>query len=519
MQEHTKTLFLSSLAKIFRKQLKLPGRLLQFLPREMRAFVSLLLGVTAILLIAVPVVADSQARIVRLSELEGDVQIDRDVGQGFETAVMNLPITQGTKLRAGYDGFAEIEFEDGSTLRFTPGTIVEISQLVLRDSGAKATTVNVLDGVAYVNYEGTKNDEFLLTFGDQKVPLIKSEHVRLEVGHSKARLSVLGGATVQADGPNGTAQVERKRAVTFAMDSQALPSPPTAVTKMQYDAWDERQFEYHERYAENGKYRNSPYAFGMSDLNYFGYFVNSSVCGLVWRPFFASATWDPFLNGSWAWFPSFGYSWVSSYPWGWMPYHFGSWQMCPGYGWSWQPGGTWAGLDNCPLLPRHPKLIPPPPPHEPGRRTGPAETRLIPIDVLPVTRLVIRNDSAGLGIPRGAIGDLNKISRHVDRNGPVNVVFYAASPGGVHQVYFVGANAGSNAPGRQSSGSANVSGGQHSGSGTTNPAGGGWHPSPGAGGSPPSRSSQSSSGSTPSSGSGSQAGGGSTSRPSAGPPK
>src|SRR5215472_3776273 len=210
MQEHTKTLFLSSLAKIFRKQLKPPGRLLQFLPWEMRAFVSLLLGVTAILLIAVPVVADSQARIVRLSELEGDVQIDPDIGQGFETAVMNLPITQGTKLRAGYDGFAEIEFEDGSTLRFTPGTIVEISQLVLRDSGAKATTVNVLDGVAYVNYEGTKNDEFLLTFGDQKVPLIKSEHVRLEVGHSKARLSVLGGATVQADGPNGTAQVERK---------------------------------------------------------------------------------------------------------------------------------------------------------------------------------------------------------------------------------------------------------------------------------------------------------------------
>ena len=94
-------------------------------------------------LLAVPSFADSQARIVRLSYTEGDVQIDRNAGQGFEKAFLNLPIIQGAKLRAGHDGFAEVEFEDGSTLRITPGTMVVFPQLVLRDSGTKVSSVDL----------------------------------------------------------------------------------------------------------------------------------------------------------------------------------------------------------------------------------------------------------------------------------------------------------------------------------------------------------------------------------------
>src|SRR2546425_7353612 len=99
------------------------------------------LAALACSLLAVPSFADSQARIVRLSQAEGDVQIDRNTGQGYEKAVVNLPITQGTKLRAGDGARAEIEFEDGSTLRITPGTVVEFSQMALRDSGARVSAL------------------------------------------------------------------------------------------------------------------------------------------------------------------------------------------------------------------------------------------------------------------------------------------------------------------------------------------------------------------------------------------
>jgi hypothetical protein len=491
------------LMKDSRQQIEAFERLFRFLLQQMRALFILLLGSSAIVMVAYPAVADSRARIVRLSALEGDVQIDRAAGQGFEKAVMNLPIVEGAKFRTGYDGFAEIELEDGSTVRFTPGSSLEISRLVLLDSGAKGTTVNVLDGVVYVNYEGTKDDEFLLTFGDQKVPLVKSEHVRLEVGHSKARLSVLGGAPLQALGPSSQTEIGKKRAVTFAMDGQTPPGPETSVTKMQYDAWDEQQFQYHERYAKNGKYRTPPYAFGFSDLNYFGSFFNSSVCGLVWRPYLVSASWDPFTNGSWVQFPNLGYSWVSWYPWGWMPYHSGSWQMCPGYGWSWQPSQTWVPLNYCVHSKRlcnpdkHPQ-----PAREPAEYTGSRKPALSPIpDVIRARRFLIRNDSAGLGIPRGSIADLKGVSREIQRHGPMNAVIYT-SPGSVHDTRVITVHGESGQAWRQqgsgsqtavgnnqhaNSGNTNSASGnnQHVNSGNTNSATGGSHGSQGGNSTPP----------------------------------
>src|SRR2546425_12818613 len=116
------------------------------------------------LLLTLPASADSQVRIVRLSQVDGTVQADRNTGQGFEKAFLNMPVTQGMKLRTNADGRAEIEFEHGSTLRMVPHTIVVFPELSLRDSGTKATAVNIQDGTSYVNFTGKKDDEVTLIF-------------------------------------------------------------------------------------------------------------------------------------------------------------------------------------------------------------------------------------------------------------------------------------------------------------------------------------------------------------------
>ena len=84
---------------------------------------------------ALPAMAESQVRIVRLSDVKGTVQIDKNSGLGFENAFANLPITQGTQLRTRDNGRAEVEFEDGSTLRIIPNTTVEFDRLGLSDDG------------------------------------------------------------------------------------------------------------------------------------------------------------------------------------------------------------------------------------------------------------------------------------------------------------------------------------------------------------------------------------------------
>jgi hypothetical protein len=77
-------------------------------------------------------------RIVRLSQVNGEVQLDRQTGRGFEAAFANLPIAQGGRLRTG-DGVAEVEFEDNSSLRLTPRSLVEFPVLSLRAPSTSAS--------------------------------------------------------------------------------------------------------------------------------------------------------------------------------------------------------------------------------------------------------------------------------------------------------------------------------------------------------------------------------------------
>src|SRR5437879_9269343 len=140
---------------------------------------AVLTAVAVFLLASVPAFPDSQVRTVRLSYVEGGVQIARGSAQQFEKAMVNLPITQSTQLRTAQDGRAEVEFEDGSTIRLAPNSSIEFPQLVLRDSGGKASSVEVSKGMIYVDFSAEKNDEFVVQFGKEKLALSHSAHLRV----------------------------------------------------------------------------------------------------------------------------------------------------------------------------------------------------------------------------------------------------------------------------------------------------------------------------------------------------
>jgi hypothetical protein len=381
--------------------------------------IKLLIAVAAAtsLLLTVPAFADSQARVVRLSEVQGDVQVDRNAGQGLEKAFLNLPITQGVKLQTGKDGRAEVEFEDGSTLRVTPETVISFPQLSLRDSGAKVSTVHLQEGSAYVNFAGSKDDEFTLTFAHEKLALAHSAHLRLEMGDADATLAVFNGE-VQVQGDAGTVAVSKNHTAQFDLTDDDHYELAKSVEPDPFDQWDKEQNQYHQQYASNSYSSYSPYAYGTNDLNYYGSFSNVPGYGNVWQPYFAGAGWDPFMNGAWAFTPGFGYGWVSGYPWGWTPYHYGSWVYLPTSGWGWLPGGTWTGWSTPRIVHPPANFLPPQPPSNPGHGTvvvnrGPAPVQL----GRSFNRMEIAKNSAGLGIPRGGIKNLNQLSGTVQQQG------------------------------------------------------------------------------------------------------
>lgn len=378
-------------------------------------FPKILLAVLFTVLASLSALADSHVRIVRLSYIEGGVQISRGAAGAYEKAIVNLPITEGAKLKTA-DGRAEVEFEDGSTLRLVADSTVEFSQLSLRDSGAKVSAVNVTSGTAYVNFTGTKNDEFSVRFEDKKIMLARAAHLRIILGDEDSSVAVFKGL-IQVDNPSVTIDVKKNQTVSFDLDTNQYKVAKN-IQETPYDSWDDQQNEYHTRYAAKSYNSYSPYAYGTTDLSYYGNFFNAPGYGMMWQPYLAGAGWDPFMDGAWAFNSGFGFGWVSAYPWGWTPYHSGAWIFLPGYGWAWQPGGAWNNWYSQPVVRNAPKSFVAP--HAPAGGTNTVVVNRGPASSFTGNKLIVRNNSAGLGVPRGQFGNMAKVSQKAQQHGTVS---------------------------------------------------------------------------------------------------
>jgi hypothetical protein len=383
---------------------------------------------------------DSHVRIVRLSEVKGALQLDRKTGNGFEPTMPNMPIVEGAKLRTA-EGYAEVEFEDNSTLRVAPQSLVEFPLLALRSSGAKASTVNVVRGMVYVNLQSTKDNEFALVAGGKKMAVAPSTHLRMMVESGKTVVSVFNGS-VEVQRGSETTLVTKKQSLTLGGDEVTVAKK---IEEQPYDAWDKESNDYHARYSQANAFAGSGSSYGLSDLNYYGNFISAPGFGSFWQPYLVSAGWSPYATGVWALYPGAGYSFVSPYPWGWLPYHSGAWSFYPGYGWGWQPGGNWNGLNNvvgggvvgggaqttgtlrAPLRPAAPAV-------------GAATPSLMVAGDRPMAfsqqdkagNFVFQKDSAGLGVPRGSLGNLSKVSNQVGQHGSATMQVYAVAPSFSH---------------------------------------------------------------------------------------
>jgi len=397
-------------------------------------------AVLAAAFLVVSASGESKARIVRLSIVQGTVQFDRAAGNGFDKAFINLPVIESSRLKTGNDGRAEVEFEDGSALRLAPNSEVDFIRLALGDDGQKLSTVQLVSGTVYANLHpknaGQKaGDQFLLNFDRESVTVLQTAHFRVQLGDARATLAVFKGK-VSVTSPTGQIDVSQKHSATIertkndptkkdlAKNDVANSDPAkknTFVIASNYkddpsDDWDRQQTDYHDRYASaGGSSLSSPYGYGMSDLSYYGNFTTVPGYGFVWKPYFMDASWSPFQDGGWAFYPGAGYMWVSGYPWGWMPYNYGNWAFAPGYGYFWQPG-NWNTWNAFPLVVNAPaRMIMPTAPasgHQTvmvGRGLGANPAGDAP------PRLTINPGSAGFGVPRGSVDHLNRLAKTMER--------------------------------------------------------------------------------------------------------
>ena len=317
-----------------------------------------------VLLCALPALADSKVRIVRISYVEGDVQLDRGDGHGFIRAFQNMPVIEGVRLRTRSDARAEVEFEDGGTLRLVPDSLVNFEELRTGNSGEKITRVDVQQGTLYADLKDHDHDQLAFTFAQQELTLRHSSRFRINIDKEQLKVAVFRGE-VELQRHNAE-RVKIKKNETLAID---LNEPERyylskGIVEEPHDYWD-REREGQRVEAEN-RYRSRTYPvstvyYGYDDLSPYGSWVAVPTYGYVWRPYNVAFGWDPFAYGAWVYYPGFGYVWNSAYPWGWTPYRYGSWIFINNRGWCWR-GGPRVNITNINIINAPPAYVAPRPP-------------------------------------------------------------------------------------------------------------------------------------------------------------
>lgn len=338
------------------------------------------------------------ARAVRLSYVDGQVQLSMGNTVLASRALANTPLFEGTQITTSDDGRAEVQFEDGSVARVSPNSTLTLA--VLRQQGDATETQLVLDsGLGYFEFQGdTPTDHMQIRFGGAAVVTSGFSVLRVDLDEPPGEIAVFSGnARVEGAGNLSMDLHGGENAKLNAAD----PGDYTLAETIEPDSWDAWNSDRDQALTSEEAERtqatasepnsNNP---AWSDLDANGNWYNVPGQGYVWSPYDAmNSGWEPYGCGNWVFSPGYGYTWVSCEPWGYMPYESGMWNYYDGFGWGWVPGGFpwWSGggwrfnVGSAPFRYR-PPLRPRGGPVHPGQPIRPGG-RYQPYPVLAVNRI------------------------------------------------------------------------------------------------------------------------------------
>jgi hypothetical protein len=318
-------------------------------------------AVVLFVLSALPVYA-SGVRIVRLSLAQGDVQIDRNSGDGWEQAINNMPVIGGARVYAAENAKAELEFEDGSSVRLAGPAQISVVELTSSADGKLVNVIQVTSGEVYVNARLHHHDDFrIVAPTGESFAITKPSHLRFTVDQQTASLAMMDGeAVVQAS--QRDKKVRSGETFNYVLGQPDSAASLNSVPRQPDDSWNQQRDSYNDQYASAGAQfsgSDDPNAAGVADLGAYGSYSDLPGYGVAWQPNGVGADWSPFDYGAWSYYPGWGWTFVSGYNWGWAPFFYGDWCFVGGRGWWWRPGpwhgpGRGGGWHPQPRLTGHP---------------------------------------------------------------------------------------------------------------------------------------------------------------------
>ena len=267
---------------------------------------------------------------LRISLLEGDVQVRSAGASDWIPASVNFPVLEGDSIWAPEGGRIEIQLRNGTAIRLNEQTAVDVLRV---EQGT--TQLYVSSGRVFVNFRGARRDLLQIDTPVSSVRAYDKGIFRVDVSDDGGTdVSVYRGV-VYAEGRGGKNRVTANRMLSLGDDGYA---EVTALGPA--DDWERWNRNRDRRFSErlySSNYLPDELEGYSSDLDENGKWINVPEYGYVWTPtVVVSAGWAPYRLGRWVWIRG-DYVWVSYESWGWAPYHYGRWSHIPRYGWCWVP--------------------------------------------------------------------------------------------------------------------------------------------------------------------------------------
>jgi hypothetical protein len=280
--------------------------------------------------------------VLRMSDVHGDVRVYRGDLLAFPKAFLNMPIAEGMRIVTGESGRAEIQFADGSVARLAPNSSLVVEHLDDSSDGIMNARLRALTGLTYYEFN-TQGSQYTLAVGPETVVPQSNAVIRVDMDNTPYQVAAIQGDLQILDGTSFLTSLQSGQSVSLNPSDAYSYQVSDSIPPNSWDQWNSNRDATLADLASNGGYNSSDNA-AWNELNAYGDWYNVPGYGEGWAPSGVGADWDPYGDGAWGYYPSWGYTWISGYPWGWWPYHCGYWNWFGGYGWVWFPGNCgWGG--------------------------------------------------------------------------------------------------------------------------------------------------------------------------------
>ena len=287
-----------------------------------------------VVLLLVPAYAFSaNLGYMRISLIDGDVQIKTPDAGDWGLASVNTPLAEGDQVWVPQDGRVELQLNSGTYIRLDQSSALQILSM-----DEDSSQFYLSQGYAYVYYDAPRGSVIQVDTPDASTRAFNKAIFRIDVSEQYTDVAVYKGY-VETENQVGKTRINAGQMVSLGQntDGEVAPMGPPDDWEMWNKTRNDRIFA---RKGVSSRYLPAELSAYSYDFDNSGRWVQVPDYGYVWTPtIVVGVSWSPYRDGRWIWRGG-DYVWVGFEPWGWAPYHYGRWSFRAGIGWFWVPPVT-----------------------------------------------------------------------------------------------------------------------------------------------------------------------------------